>query len=61
MGYLISGHMSANYTPSTQPKDEPPTEHRCPNCYTPGFGKSSIRCKNEPVTKRDQMHQEGMS
>ena len=26
------------------------TEHRCSQCYQPGFGKSSIRCRNEPAT-----------
>lgn len=30
-------------------KDDPPAEHRCSQCYTPGFGKSSIRCRNEPA------------
>jgi len=51
MAYLVNGYLSANYTPLTQPKDERPTEHRCPNCYTPGFGKSNIRCKNEPKAR----------
>ena len=26
------------------------TEHRCSQCYTPGFGKSTIKCRNEPAT-----------
>lgn len=44
--------MPAYVLPSAQRKDGPPTEHRCPNCYTPGFGKSTIHCKNEPKEAR---------
>lgn len=34
--------------PDTQPRDEP-VGHRCGLCFGP-FGKSAIRCKNEPTT-----------
>ena len=29
------------------------TEHRCAQCYHAGFGKSNIRCRNEPVVTMD--------
>ncbi len=48
MPAYVAGHIANAHLPSAQPKDKRPTEHRCPNCYTPGFGKSNIRCKNEP-------------
>jgi hypothetical protein len=65
----IVGYMDNRHFPETQPRDSAPTEHRCSQCFTPGFGKSSIRCRNEPgairaaafLAKREQMNQEGVA
>jgi hypothetical protein len=54
MATYIVGSIDNRHGPSTQPRDAPPTEHRCSQCFTPGFGKSSIRCRNEPPTSPSQ-------
>jgi hypothetical protein len=43
----IAGNLDSRHDPITQPKDGPPTEHRCGRCYGP-YGKSALRCANEP-------------
>ena len=51
-GYLAGSIINA-HLPAARGRDEPTTEHRCATCYGP-YGKSAIRCKNEPFTPAEK-------